>query len=505
MNLIKRARQILLLNILTWLSLQPVSAQHIQKDSITIQGSVAAKRDLPEGSYFKCKLVQNNALDTWAGYTDIYRAAILNRHFEITIPANDETFYVTFQIEYPDGKLEFLNMGGSWETPLLLQRGDRLSMRIGIGNYLDFSGKGAVKLNCQKNIYELGFLPNGAIDRDTELVNSSKFQQETKALDQISGLALQLKLAILYSYRDELQPRIFDQLYKDCIGRHFYAFYWKLLMSFQLDSGKAIPSAKKILQKMEAATTPANTSSAAVSSIHYANYLMLMERVNQQYLNPVDSSYAAFDFKALQTVIKNKYNGALRDKIRLLSFMEMADKPKVMEEIDETIAQMENNVSRTMLRQWRDKGSFGKSAYPLRLPDEQGKIHNLKDFKGKVIIADFWFNGCRPCTQMATALRPFAEVFKDNKNVVFLSINVDRNKIRWLSGLEEGIYTFPGAIHLSTFGENKEEHPLLKYYNFNGFPQLLIIDQQGKMVSTSPPDPRLDQGEKLKQLISSLL
>ena len=44
-----------------------------------------------------------------------------------------------------------------------------------------------------------------------------------------------------------------------------------------------------------------------------------------------------------------------------------------------------------------DQTPKGKKAYDFSLKDFNGKIHRLSDFKGKVVILDFWDTWCPPC------------------------------------------------------------------------------------------------------------
>ena len=62
----------------------------------------------------------------------------------------------------------------------------------------------------------------------------------------------------------------------------------------------------------------------------------------------------------------------------------------------------------------------------------------------------------------------------------------------------------PGSIHLSLIGMGFD-HPFLKYYNYNSYPQLLVIGPDGETVSAYVPDPRLDKGAKLDAIIESQL
>lgn len=140
-----------------------------------------------------------------------------------------------------------------------------------------------------------------------------------------------------------------------------------------------------------------------------------------------------------------------------------------------------------------------KDAYPFVLKDTLGFEHKLEDYKGKTIIMDFWFTGCKGCVQLAKKLHEVViPHFKNDDTVVFIAVSLDINFLKWKESIKKEIYSSPPEINLYTMGmENK--HPLFKYYGFSGCPQLLIINSNGKLVSSSPPN----SGEALVKLIEN--
>ncbi|PUV24406.1 peroxiredoxin family protein [Sphingobacterium athyrii] len=141
--------------------------------------------------------------------------------------------------------------------------------------------------------------------------------------------------------------------------------------------------------------------------------------------------------------------------------------------------------------------SPGSPFFKFELPDSSGRVHKLNDYKGKVIVLDFWFYGCVGCAQITKALDLLETRFDRNK-VEFISVNIDTRKT-WLAGI--GKFTSLNSTHLYT-DEQRGTHPLIKYLNFTTYPKLVVIDQNGKMVG-SPPDPR-SKAEEFVRFINSL-
>lgn len=113
---------------------------------------------------------------------------------------------------------------------------------------------------------------------------------------------------------------------------------------------------------------------------------------------------------------------------------------------------------------------------------------------------DFWFTGCTGCTMIPPVLKKIKDRFKQNEDVVFLSISIDATKQKWETGLKTGLYTIPGQIHLKTQGAGQSD-PFIMHYNIHGYPYLMVIGKNGKILSANPKDPRLDQGGEITQLI----
>lgn len=129
------------------------------------------------------------------------------------------------------------------------------------------------------------------------------------------------------------------------------------------------------------------------------------------------------------------------------------------------------------------KFSIGKPFYNFSLPDSTGRFYNLANFKGKVLVIDFWYNGCGGCKLMVPALE---EIEKEmaGQNVQFLSIGIDKRDL-WLDGI--GKYSSSTSLQLFTEGKSKD-HPMMKYLNIYAYPRLFIVDQNGN-ITPAPPNP----------------
>lgn len=121
------------------------------------------------------------------------------------------------------------------------------------------------------------------------------------------------------------------------------------------------------------------------------------------------------------------------------------------------------------------KEEFNAPYLELSLKDWNGKEIKIKDFKGKVLILDFWASWCEPCRNAAPVIELLHE--KSNpENFVFLGVNTDHDltekEIKKIA-LEFGIkYDSILDPDLKLAGELAVE----------GQPALFVFDRSGKNI-----------------------
>ncbi len=150
--------------------------------------------------------------------------------------------------------------------------------------------------------------------------------------------------------------------------------------------------------------------------------------------------------------------------------------------------QVKDEQLSSILHDYEASAIKGSMAYNFSLPDKNGKLITMEDLKGKTVLIDFWFTGCKPCESVAAKLRKVEESFKNTKDVVFVSISIDIKKQGWLSTLEKGSYTSSENINLYTEGL-AQDHPVIRFYHINGYPKLILVGPDGKIYSANPPRP----------------
>lgn len=465
------------------------------RDSVIIQGTFTDST-IANKALFEVAVMQNNAKMAWPSYSEVYQVKAVDGRFRLAIPSESDLFYVSLAKGVGDTRDKLLYYVGQ-EAVFLFQPGDNITLKINKDNSLRFSGRGSEKMRCQQKIYESGAIAPAFQSRLIELHNIHDFQGIYRSIIPFLKNSLQAKLDLTQSY-PSLDSTVRDRIIADCYGLTFHQFY----KDFTFLSNPEQKIHAQIFCNNELSSLPKYPLNSQSSSSYYLPqtlYNLVLAELRLRNNHRKDIPY-----NDLYELIKSKYSEELRDQISLISLFEYTNRTGIVDNAQKVLNEMGFNRSQKMLAEWIGKTKTGNPAYDFQLKNEKGQVLKLKDFKGKVLILDFWFYGCFGCRFMPAGLRPVVDAFKGNKNVVFLSVNVDDLQRRWQAGLKSGDYTLKEQVEISTAPEGFQ-HPLLKHYNYKAFPQLLVIGKDGKNISSNPPDPRGNSGEKLIAMIKEAL
>lgn len=136
----------------------------------------------------------------------------------------------------------------------------------------------------------------------------------------------------------------------------------------------------------------------------------------------------------------------------------------------------------------------GKVAPEFSYPTPDGK-KNLgpQDFKGKILVLDFWASWCGPCRQEIPHLKEAYKAYHD-KGVEFFSVSIDKDGAAWRKAMKEENMPWEQAQ------APKAGKDVMKLYQFSGIPYILVLDKEGKIVAKNLRGKALT--DKLEEMLS---
>ena len=96
----------------------------------------------------------------------------------------------------------------------------------------------------------------------------------------------------------------------------------------------------------------------------------------------------------------------------------------------------------------------------------------LADFRGKVMVIDFWATWCGPCRLQGKLIEQVANSFRADPNATFLSLNTDQDRGGVPGFLKQEGWTLPAAY----------AQGLDQLLSVTQLPTLVIFDRQGRIV-----------------------
>ena len=157
---------------------------------------------------------------------------------------------------------------------------------------------------------------------------------------------------------------------------------------------------------------------------------------------------------------------------------------------------------------------IGQPAPEISLPDPNGKIRKLSDYKGKVVLVDFWASWCGPCRKANPHVVEIYHKYKSQGFDVFsvsldgmdsrtasrftdanqLKEQIEMSKNRWLEAIEKDKLVWPG--HVSDL--KKWESAPAQQWDVRSIPSTFLVGRDGKIVAINP---RFDLEDQVKKFL----
>jgi len=134
---------------------------------------------------------------------------------------------------------------------------------------------------------------------------------------------------------------------------------------------------------------------------------------------------------------------------------------------------------------------IGDKAVDFQLPDLDGNLVGLNNFKGKYILLDFWGSGCGPCRLENPNLLRNYRTYRD-KGFEIIGISYDKNRENWANAVKKDSMIWTTVSDLQ--GNDSE---VIMTYKVYFFPTYFLIDPDGVIIDKFLGTGQLD--EKMKE------
>jgi peroxiredoxin len=112
----------------------------------------------------------------------------------------------------------------------------------------------------------------------------------------------------------------------------------------------------------------------------------------------------------------------------------------------------------------------GATAADFTLPDLNGQAQQLSQFRGKIVLLNFWATWCKPCTTDMPAMQA-GYVQLRNKGLVVLAINELEEDAKVREHIKSYGHTFPVLMD--------RDNRVANMYGVYGLPVSVFIDERG--------------------------
>ena len=114
--------------------------------------------------------------------------------------------------------------------------------------------------------------------------------------------------------------------------------------------------------------------------------------------------------------------------------------------------------------------TVGMQVEDFSLTDLEGKSQSLSQYRGKIVLINFWATWCKPCTTEMPAMQASFDKLRD-KGFVVLAINELEDDAKVREHIKQYGHTFPVLMD--------RDNKVANQFGVFGLPVSVFIDQEG--------------------------
>ena len=142
--------------------------------------------------------------------------------------------------------------------------------------------------------------------------------------------------------------------------------------------------------------------------------------------------------------------------------------PELQKEFDALRSRLDDSARYLAQDQQEETEVVNKAAADWETTDLDGNKHSLTDYRGKVVVLDFWYRGCGWCIRAMPQIKEVVDHFHDQP-VAVLGMNIDKKEKDARFVIDKLKLNYPTL----------KAEGIPDKYRVHGYPALIIIDQKG--------------------------
>lgn len=197
------------------------------------------------------------------------------------------------------------------------------------------------------------------------------------------------------------------------------------------------------------------------------------------------------DFNWMYAAFMRNEKDEVRDRLisRLFCSERKPDNFKAL--VDDALVKVKEKYSKAWISRYSDQAR-GNKLKDFQLYDAKGNIVDISDYKGKVVVIDFWSVGCGGCSLFyKNVISKIKDDFGDR--VIFVSVGIDAKRERWINGIKSGLYTSWDEVNLTT-GPSSTNHPVFVNNSITATPTAILLNKEGEIAKFNTVDLYSKQG-----------
>lgn len=122
-----------------------------------------------------------------------------------------------------------------------------------------------------------------------------------------------------------------------------------------------------------------------------------------------------------------------------------------------------------------DYAARNRLAPDFELPDLDGRSVKLSDYRGKVVVINFWTKTCAPCLDEMPSLNDFGRALQRHPDIVLLTINTDPTAADARTTLQSILDAPPTFVTLN----DPESNVVAGQFGTKLYPETWFVDPNG--------------------------